>query len=125
MTPLGKPRLMNSHFAAVQNPEGSPLVRALRCPAVRCAANDNGPVAGKDAPSDIILRAALRHFATHGLGAARAARSRAQDAFFAGDREAYDWWLEITRTLDRRLAIEAAGATGPALPFGTANSQTD
>ncbi len=54
-----------------------------------------------------ILRAALRHFAQDGLGAARSARARAESAFFAGDRTAYDWWLAITRTLDRRLAAES------------------
>jgi hypothetical protein len=57
--------------------------------------------------NDQILRAALRHFAEHGLGAARAARMQAEQAFFAGDRQSYDWWLGITRTLDRRLAKEA------------------
>ena len=55
-----------------------------------------------------LLHAALRHFAEHGLGAAREARAQAEAAFFAGDRQAYDWWLGITRTLDRRLAAEAA-----------------
>ena len=56
------------------------------------------------------MRAALMHFAEHGLGAARAAREKAEAAFFAGDRAGYDWWLAITRTLDRRMAIEAERA---------------
>jgi hypothetical protein len=57
------------------------------------------------APSDEALwRAALRHFAEHGLAAAGHARRRAEAAWFAGDREAYRWWLGICRTLDRRLA---------------------
>lgn len=63
------------------------------------------------APPEHLLQAALRHFAEHGLGAARAAREQAERAFFAGDRRAYDWWLDITRTLDRRLASEAERAT--------------
>jgi len=67
---------------------------------------DNG--ATGFAASDKMLRAALRHFAEHGLGAAREARARAEQAFFDGDRPAYDWWLGITRTLDRRLANETA-----------------
>lgn len=55
-----------------------------------------------------MLHAALRHFAEHGLGAAREARRQAETAFFAGDRASYDWWLSICRTLDRRMAEELA-----------------
>ncbi|MXP41033.1 hypothetical protein GRI75_05160 [Altererythrobacter soli] len=57
------------------------------------------------------MRAALRHFADHGLAAASHARRRAETAFFAGDREAYRWWLGICRTLDRRMARELATTT--------------
>ena len=71
-------------------------------------ANDNGGVRASDA----MLHAALRHFAEHGLGAARAARKQAEAAFFAGDRQTYDWWLGICRTLDRRLAAQLVRATG-------------
>lgn len=84
-------------------PACAPIVRALASRAVDRAANDNG----RDGEGDHMLRAALRHFADHGLGAARAARSQAENAFFAGDRQTYDWWIAITRTLDRRIAIEA------------------
>lgn len=78
------------------------------------AANDND-----DAPeSDLLLHAALRHFATHGMSAARAARAHAEAAFFAADRAKYDWWLAICRTLDRRLAAtidhELGGASDSA-----------
>ena len=66
------------------------------------ASNDNGPAE----TSDRLLHAALRHFADHGLGAAREAREEAENAFFAGDREAYDWWIAICRTLDRRIAAQ-------------------
>lgn len=51
-----------------------------------------------------MLHAALRHFAQHGLGAAREARRQAECAFFAGDRESYDWWLGVCRALDARIA---------------------
>jgi hypothetical protein len=61
----------------------------------------------KMTPPEHLLRAALVHFAEHGLGAARAARKQAERAFFAGDRHGYDHWIAITRTLDRRLALEA------------------
>lgn len=99
---------MTTLFAAADNPDGLPLARLMRCDTVPCAANDNCQVPANGPPSDVILHAALRHFAAHGLGAARAARTRAQEAFFAGDRQSYDWSLDITRTLDRRLAQEAA-----------------
>ncbi len=97
----------------------SAYARAMAVRAMRRVANDNAGSNGMEqnvlglakqglTPHDPMLRAALRHFAEHGLGAAREARSRAEYAFFEGDRAAYDWWLGITRTLDRRLANEAA-----------------
>lgn len=73
--------------------------------AVVDAANDN--VA--DAQDDALLRTALRLFAEHGLGAGHRAQNGAEAAFFAGDRERYRWWLAVTRTLDRKLAVELAG----------------
>ena len=65
-------------------------------------ANDNGGARASDA----MLHAALRHFAEHGLAAAHRARKQAEAAFFAGDRQGYQWWLEICRALDRRMANE-------------------
>ncbi|AKM06630.1 hypothetical protein AM2010_543 [Pelagerythrobacter marensis] len=91
---------MTVHFAASRSAEHSPLARILRRPALMKPANDNC-LARSD---DRMLHAALRHFARHGLGAAREARRQAEHAFFAGDREMYDWWHEICRTLDARLA---------------------
>ena len=64
------------------------------------AANDN--MFGES--SDMLLKAALRHFADHGLCAAEQARKNAERAFFAGDRPTYRWWLAICHTLDRRMA---------------------
>lgn len=96
-------------------PACSPIAKAMIARAVEKVANDNGDgsLMGRHAPAnDQMLRAALRHFAEHGLGAARAARAQAEQAFFEGDRQAYQWWLGITRTLDRRLAREAE-RTGP------------
>lgn len=69
--------------------------------------NDNGG----DRTSDAMLHAALRHFAEHGLAAAQRARKQAEAAFFAGDRQGYQWWLGICRTLDRQLAAELANET--------------
>lgn len=106
---------MPIHFAAAnvpgRSPACSPIAKALAARAIERVANDNAPQDGDmcAAPNanDHLLRAALRHFAQHGIGAAREARAQAEQAFFAGDRQAYDWWLGITRTLDRRLAAEA------------------
>ncbi|MBS0481241.1 MAG: hypothetical protein JSR96_03645 [Proteobacteria bacterium] len=64
------------------------------------AANDNAVRSGSDA----VLRDALKHFARHGLGAAEAARTEAEQARFAGDHQGYQHWLDICRTLDRRMA---------------------
>ncbi|EAQ30546.1 hypothetical protein NAP1_07200 [Erythrobacter sp. NAP1] len=101
-------------------PACTPIAKALAVRAQERVANDNNPKSGTKGPvkranagdhkpaNDQMLRAALRHFAEHGLGAARQARAQAEKAFFEGDRQAYDWWLGITRTLDRRLAAEAA-----------------
>ncbi|WAT17987.1 hypothetical protein OZN62_13880 [Aurantiacibacter sp. MUD11] len=50
------------------------------------------------------LRAALKHFAQHGLAAADHARKQAVAAADAGDRQTFEWWLEICRALDRRMA---------------------
>jgi hypothetical protein len=78
------------------------LLRFATCPSPGQACNDNGRLE----TSDRLLHAALRHFAEHGLGAAREAREQAEKAFFAGDRKAYDWWIAICRALDRRIAAE-------------------
>lgn len=90
---------MTIHFAAARTPLTA-MLRSLRASAIiGRAANDNaGP--GHSAE----LRAALRHFAIHGLGAANVARRNAEKAFFQGDREAYLHWHTICRTLDRRMA---------------------
>jgi hypothetical protein len=64
------------------------------------AANDNQTELSRDG----LLRAALRHFAEHGLGAAEQAQRNAEEAFFAGNRKEYRHWLDICRALDRRMA---------------------
>ena len=99
---------MTIRFAAA-NPEYNPVVaRVLGGPARLRAVNDN--VLG--ICSDKLLKAALHHFAEHGLGAAERARTLAEAAFFAGDREQYRWWLSICRTLDRRMADAVAAHIG-------------
>ncbi len=72
--------------------------------ACRFPANDNNP----KHVSEATLRAALRHFANHGLEAADHARAKAEKAQRDGDVQTYLWWLEICRALDRRMAMHLA-----------------
>lgn len=90
---------MTIRFAAARRWD-SCVGHVLGLAKIRRAANDNT----RTADDDRMLRAALRHFAAHGLGAAEAARAEAEAAFFAGDSEQYRWWLGICRMLDRRMA---------------------
>ena len=91
---------MTIHFAALQKPEHRALAFAFAPPAPGTAANDNHT----ESLNETLLRAALKHFARYGLGAAENARAEAEKAFFADDREGYRWWLGICRALDRRMA---------------------
>lgn len=99
---------MTIRFAAA-NPVYNPVIaRWMGAPIRLPADNDNAfGVCG-----DRLLRAALRHFAQYGLGAAERAHRLAQDAFFAGDSEEYRWWMSICRTLDRRMADTAEAHPG-------------
>ena len=96
---------MPSHSNIAYSTNRRAMSRLLFVPARVVAANDNGAVKSTD---PAIVEAALRHFAEHGLGAARAARHRAEQAFFADKQPEYRWWLEICRQLDRRMAVIAA-----------------
>lgn len=89
---------------AAADPGDSHLRNVLGGAFPRTAVNDNAGGIGDDR----MLRAALRHFAAHGLGAADAARDKAETAFFAGDSSQYRWWLGICRMLDRRMADAVA-----------------
>ena len=68
-------------------------------------ANDNAaPLLRDGVQRDAVLRAALMHFAEHGLRAAEDAGTRAATALAAGDAAEYAKWLEICRALDARRA---------------------
>ncbi len=95
---------MTIRFAAARTGRGAVLSRALTRPEWREAVNDNAGQLSRNA----LLRATLKHFAEHGLAAASRARDNAEVAFFAGDRAKYEYWLDICRALDRRMA----GAVG-------------
>lgn len=108
---------MTIHFAAAEGNLRARLTPAQARAAVNRAANDNMrdfaaglPLAGDE--TQAILHAALRQFAAHGIGAAAHARQQAEQAFFAGDRQTYQWWLGICRTLDRRMASALANKAG-------------
>lgn len=66
------------------------------------AANDNLDLAMQDS----IVREALRHFALHGLKAAKDAGERARIAHKANDPDALRHWLQVCTALDARLAVE-------------------
>lgn len=109
---------MTVYFAAARTAFRSPVARVLSRRTPGRAANDNGDLSETQA-NDNLIHAALRHFATHGMGAAREARKQAESAFFAGDRLGYDWWLGICRALDKRIAgqlEDAADTLSAALP---------
>ncbi len=105
---------MTIRFASAGTEECAVVASVLRLPRLTVAANDSEPVWTRD----VLLRAALRHFATHGLAAAARARENAEAAFFADDRREYQHWIAICRALDRRTAQVAlrqrAGQIGSA-----------
>ena len=101
---------MTIRFAAADR-GGNPVIARVLCPAlVLHPANDNT----RNVADTRLIKAALRHFAAHGLSAAERARDNAESAFFAGDSESYRWWLAICRTLDRRMADAVAARAQPA-----------
>ena len=102
---------MSFHFAVARSSAHSPVARALALKALGRAANDNCDVPDQAGSQDVLLKAALRHFGQHGMGAAREARKQAEQAYFAGDRQSYEWWLGICRQLDKRLADQFEAAT--------------
>lgn len=95
---------MPIHFAAARSASRSPVARALAKKALRRAANDNPGGAGEG--ENRVLRAALRHFAEHGLRAAEEAADMAEQAWRSGEPATCAWWTEICHKLDRKVAVE-------------------
>jgi len=106
---------MTIRFAAARGRHTPAVARTLTVTLPGRAANDNHFGIARN----LVLKAALRHFAAHGLAAAERARANAEKAFFDGDRQGYRWWLSICHTLDRRMAaavgVHAAAANDEAL----------
>jgi hypothetical protein len=98
---------MTIRFSAALPSVRNHVPRGLGRVPLRSADNDNS----RDVRNDPLLRAALRHFATHGLGAAANARDRAVDSFIDGDGDAFRWWLGICAKLDRRMAVTVQSRT--------------
>ena len=92
---------MSIRFAAAHRPLRHRMAARQALAACRPPANDN-PVQHFDRET---LNAALRHFARHGMAAASQAAAQARAARAAGDMAAHAYWLEICRTLDRRMAL--------------------
>ncbi|MGX7951738.1 hypothetical protein ACWPM1_04145 [Tsuneonella sp. HG249] len=95
---------MTLRFAAARTSTASPLARALVRKGPAQPTNDNAVALAGQAELCSELRAALLHFAAHGLGAARTARGEAELAHAAGNEASYRYWLGICHTLDRRMA---------------------
>lgn len=91
---------MSIHFAAAKSPVELKIDAKLRARLGRLAANDNR----NKLPGDEMLHAALRHFGSHGLGAALQAAQQAERAWASQDRASFLWWIDICRILDRRMA---------------------
>lgn len=91
---------MTIRFAAAQRGDSRSVARVLCASVPLESVNDNGWTLGGDG----VAQASLRHFARHGLGAARAAHDAAAAALEAGNDDDFHLWLEICRTFDRRLA---------------------
>ena len=106
---------MPVHFAAACSNQFSRIGRLHPRRMPLNAANDNSPGIGASAlRGEQLLKAALRHFAEHGLSAAERARENAEAAFFASDREQYRWWMAICTALDRRMSAAVAFHQGAA-----------
>ena len=87
---------MTVRCAPARTPARAPRGRAFVKPAISSAANDDGN------DDSQLLRAALQHFANHGLNAARAARDEAERALATGDRSGAEAWIDICSAFDRR-----------------------
>ncbi|MEP7222628.1 MAG: hypothetical protein ABI673_08170 [Novosphingobium sp.] len=114
---------MPLHFAASRHGKHALLAQMLTPPGVVRGANDNGRPLGEMLSEPSLLRAALLHFARHGLAAAEHARDSAEASFASGDDAQYRHWLAVCRILDRRMAqgtvhrlhpMEASPASAPA-----------
>lgn len=100
---------MSIFFSAASTPGGSAIARALTAGVPLRAANDNSH---EGESGEELLHSALRHFAEHGMSAARLARENAEAAMRSGEENECRHWLGICRALDRRMGATAAISMG-------------
>ena len=106
---------MSIRFAAAHSRPISDVVFVPVAGSVPRPANDHDPLPPRNwfSPRERVLREALRHFASYGMAAAACARDNARAAYLRGETANCTRWLEICRTLDRRMAeaanVEFAG----------------
>lgn len=96
---------MTIRFAAAIRDENPIIARILGASVPLRPGNDNH----NGVSDEKLMRATLRHFALHGLSAARQARENAEIAWHSEDMESYVFWLSVCRMLDRRMADRFAG----------------
>jgi hypothetical protein len=99
---------MTIRFATASCGYSSVIARAVSAPMMYRPANDN-LLSEND---DSALWEALRHFARHGLRAAARAAEAAETALEAGDRESFEWWLEVCGKIDPSLSEALARKAG-------------
>ena len=93
---------MTIRFAPSRRAGTNALTRTLGRSEAVANANDN-----RDPGAPVIdgsVEAALRHFAEHGLAAARVARENAEVALANDDTGSYEYWQGICRMFDRPMA---------------------
>ena len=95
---------MTVRFASARCAARSPLARVLSRGEIGAAANDSEGQEARKIMSDT-TKAALLHFAEHGLRAVPVALTNATLAASAAHEEDYRHWLGICRALDRRAAL--------------------
>ena len=97
----GDEGFMSIRFAPARNAANTPLARILKRGPLKLAANDHDRIIPemRNTTED-----ALRHFAAHGLRAAKVALGNASAAAAAAHDEDYRYWLGICRELDAPAA---------------------
>ena len=93
---------MTIRFAPSRRAGTTALTRSLGRNEAVANANDNRDPG--DPLIDDSVEAALRHFAEHGLAAARVARENAEVALANNDAGSYEYWQGVCRMFDRPMA---------------------
>ena len=106
---------MTVAFTPMSGPNRAGILRKHERICFGLPANDNQSALDDGAPDAAAIADALRHFAAHGLSAARIAGEEALAAREIGDEDAYGWWISVCRVLDPRAAAGIENARAPAV----------